>query len=136
MGAKIDAIGLFVKDLKNMVIFYRDVIGMEIEWNGEANAEFQVDGVRFMMYGRKDFEALTNRKYSYPNGLNGTFELAFDFPLFSDVDKEFERLVSLGATPLYYPKDEPWGMRSSYIADPEGNLVEIGSLGKGEKANV
>jgi hypothetical protein len=34
--------------------------------------------------------------------------------------------------PVYYPKSEPWGMRSSYVADPDGNLIEIGSWGKGE----
>jgi lactoylglutathione lyase len=133
MGIKLDAIGLFVKDLNEMVSFYRDVIGMEIEWDGGPYAEFKHEGIRFMMYGRKDFEQLTGCELTYPSGINGTFEFAIDFPLFSDVDKEFERLVSLGAKPVYYPKNEPWGMRSSYIADPDGNLIEIGSWGKGEK---
>jgi lactoylglutathione lyase len=53
-------------------------------------------------------------------------------PLFSDVDKKFQRLIKLGTKPVYFPKDEPWGMRSSFITDPDGNLIEIGSWGKGE----
>ncbi|MDP4121086.1 MAG: VOC family protein [Bacillota bacterium] len=133
MKVKLDAVGLFVRDLKEMVGFYKDVIGFEIEWDGGPYAEFRHEGIRFMMYGRKDFELLTGKEFVYPSELNGTFELAIDFPLFSDVDKEFERLVSLGAKPVYYPKTEAWGMRSSYIADPDGNLIEIGSWGKGEK---
>lgn len=28
------------------------------------------------------------------------------------------------------PATEPWGQRTCYIADPEGNLVEIGSFVK------
>ena len=28
------------------------------------------------------------------------------------------------------PTTEPWGQRACYIADPEGNLVEIGSFVK------
>ncbi len=50
-------------------------------------------------------------------GLNGTFELAIDLPCFNDVDKELNQLVNLGAKPIYYPPNEPWGMRSSFIAD-------------------
>ncbi|MBA8791908.1 catechol 2,3-dioxygenase-like lactoylglutathione lyase family enzyme [Clostridium saccharobutylicum] len=26
------------------------------------------------------------------------------------------------------PTTEPWGQRTCYIADPEGNLIEIGSF--------
>ena len=131
MNVRLDAIGLFVVDLKRMVEFYQDVIGLKIEWDGGPHAEFANEGVRFMMYGRSDFEVLIKKDLTYPNGLNGTFELAIDLPFFADVDREFERMIKLGATPVYEPKDEPWGMRSSYIADPEGNLIEIGSWGKG-----
>ena len=45
--------------------------------------------------------------------------------------REFARVLQAGACPVYAPRDEPWGMRSSMIADPEGNLVEIGSWNRG-----
>jgi catechol-2,3-dioxygenase len=32
---KFDMIGLFVSDLAVMVNFYKDVIGIDIEWTGE-----------------------------------------------------------------------------------------------------
>lgn len=136
MGMKFDAVGLFVRNMDEMVAFYRDVMGLEIDWDGGAYAEFKHEGIRFMMYGRRDFEQLMNQELTYPKGINGSFEFAIDYPLFSDVDKEFARLVELGAKPIYYPKDEAWGMRSSYIADPDGNLIEIGSWGKGESENT
>ena len=31
------------------------------------------------------------------------------------------------ATSVFEQKLEPWGQRTLYIADPEGNLTEIGS---------
>jgi len=34
-------------------------------------------------------------------------------------------MVSKGATPIIEPKTYPWGLRSCYVADPEGNLIEI-----------
>ena len=41
------------------------------------------------------------------------------------------RVVKAGAKPIYAPRDEPWGMRSCMVADPEGNIIEIGSWNKG-----
>ena len=43
---------------------------------------------------------LLSHKYEYVKGLNGQ------------------------------PETEPWGQRTCYIADPEGNLIEIGSFNK------
>jgi lactoylglutathione lyase len=130
---RIDAVGLFVKDIKTMVEFYRDAVGFETDWDGGAFAEFRNDGVRFMMYPSKDFEQLVNKEFVYPKELNGTLELAIDLPRFEDVDVEYVRLVGAGAKPVYAPKTESWGMRSSYVADPEGNLLEIGSWNKGRE---
>ncbi len=126
----INAVGLFVNDIKTMVEFYRGVMGFETDWDGGPYAQFIKNGVRFMMFPRKDFERLINKELGYPKGLNGTMEIAIDLPRFEDVDAEYERLVKTGAKPVYAPKTESWGMRSSYVADPEGNLLEIGSWNK------
>lgn len=135
MGLKFDAFGIFVTNLPKMVEFYRDILGVEIDWDGNGPfAEFNHDGIRFMMYERKELAGYLGKDVSYPEGINGTFELAIDLPRYSDVDKEYERVVSQGATPVFPPRDEPWGMRSSFVHDPEGNLIEIGSWGKGESS--
>lgn len=132
MNSKIFAVGLFAKDMQTMVKFYRDVVGLKTNWNGAPNAEFEMDGTILIMYGRKDFETMTSQKFGYPSGINGTMELAFDLPHFCDVDSEFKRLVDGGALSVMVPTDEPWGQRTSYVADPEGNLIEIGSFNSGK----
>ena len=48
---------------------------------------------------------MTNPRYEYIKGLNG-------------------------ATSVLEPELEPWGQRTCYIADPEGNLIEIGFWNK------
>ncbi len=63
---------------------------------------------------------------AFPSGLNGTFELAIDLPTSADADSMFARV-----RPVYAPRDEPWGMHSSMVADPDGNLIEIGSWNRG-----
>lgn len=130
--ARIDMIGIFVADLKAMVSFYRDVLGFAIDWDGEGpHAEFAHEGVRFSMFERAQLPELLGQEPSYPTGINGTFELAIEMTNKEDVDPEFERVVGAGGRPIYAPRDEPWGMRSSMVADPEGNLIEIGSWGRG-----
>ena len=131
-STRFDMIGIFVNDLARMVKFYHDVLGVDITWDGKGPyAEFKHDGIRFSMYARSELPGLLGQAPAYPAGLNGTFELAVDLPRFEDVDVEYDRVVRAGAQPVYAPRQEPWGMRSSMIADPEGNLIEIGSWNKG-----
>jgi catechol 2,3-dioxygenase-like lactoylglutathione lyase family enzyme len=125
---KIDMIGVFVSDLAAMVAFYRDVMGMEVKAiTGDAYAEFVHEGVRFSMYGRKYLPGLLGGEPSYPAGLNGTFELAFNVGAKENVDRVFAEVCAKGAKPVFAPRDEPWKMRSSMVVDPDGNLIEIGS---------
>ena len=52
---------------------------------------------------------------------------------FSDVDIEYERLMALGIKSFTgKPKTFSFGIRNFYITDPEGNLLEIGSMGQEE----
>lgn len=134
MSIRFDFIGLFVKDIHKMVAFYRDVLGLEVVWDGiDPYAEFKHDGIRFAMYERAMLPNILGQEPTYPKGLNGTFELAIGLPSKKAVDSEFKRIINSGATPVYSPREEPWGMYSSMVMDPEGNLLEIGSWKKGHK---
>ena len=125
-----DAAGLFVTEMKKMVLFYRDVMGMKSNWDGEPYAELFSGNMRLIMYSRNDFEKMTSRTYDYPEKTNGTLELSFSLPRFADVDIEYERVVKAGAQPIFPPTDMEWGQRTSFVADPDGNLIEIGSFQK------
>jgi predicted ring-cleavage extradiol dioxygenase len=128
---RLDGFGLFVRDMGRMIRFYREVLGFEIREDEDTSNVYLIkDGTLFLLYGRDDFERMTHRRYEYIKGLNGHSELALYVDTFQEVDEQFRRVVALGATPVLEPETEPWGQRTCYIADPEGNLIEIGSFNK------
>lgn len=127
----LDGFGIFVEDMPTMVRFYRDVLGFDIQEDENTDNVYLVkDGTLFLLYGRSDFEKMTSRKYQYGKGLNGHFEIALYVDRFTEVDEAFHKAVENGATEVLPPTTEPWGQRTSYIADPEGNLIEIASWDK------
>ena len=128
---RLDGFGLLVEAMAVMVRFYRDVLGFGIkEAEDSSNVYLVKDGTLFLLYGRKDFERMTGRRYDYAKGLNGHCEIALYVDTFEEVDASFRRVVDNGAVPVMEPTTEPWGQRTCYIADPEGNLIEIGSWDK------
>lgn len=128
---RLDGFGLLVDDMARMIRFYRDVLGFEIKEPEDAGNVYLVkDGTLFLLYGRSDFEQMTHRRYEYVEGLNGHSEIALYVDTFAEVDESFRRAVANGAEPVLEPETEPWGQRTCYIADPEGNLIEIGSWNK------
>ena len=128
---RLDGFGILVEDMPKMLRFYRDVLGFEIKESEDTSNVYLVkDGTLFLLYGRKNFETMTSRKYEYLKGPNGHFEIALYVDKFAEVDETFNRVIKQGATPILEPTTEPWGQRTCYIADPEGNLIEIGSWDK------
>lgn len=123
-------VGLFVEDMEKMVAFYRDIMGFETDWDGGLFASFKVNSGSLFMFDRKTFAEAIDRPYYPPNGINLTMGIGIGVPCASDVDEQYERLMALGVKSITgEPVTQPWGQRNFFIADPEGNLVEIGDVG-------
>ena len=128
---KLDGFGIMVDDMAVMVRFYRDVLGFEIkEPEDTSNVFLEKDGTLFLLYRKSDFEKMTNRKFSYCHGINGHYEIALGVENYAAVDEAYARVTGMGAEGVMEPTTEPWGQRTCYIADPEGNLIEIGSFNR------
>lgn len=124
-----NTIGLFTKNNKAIVDFYTQAFGFTTTWDGiQPNVEMFLGDMRIILFPRSAFEQMTAQRFHYSQGLNGTMEISLDVPTFSEVDKEYENALSYGAKSVLEPTTEPWGQRTCYVADPDGNLIEISSF--------
>ena len=124
-----NTVGLFTTDNKATVDFYTKVFGFTTSWDGvQPNVEMFLGNNRIILYPRSAFEQMISKRFQYPQGLNGTMELSLDVPTFADVDKEYQNALNNGAKSVLPPTTEPWGQRTCYVADPDGNPIEIGSF--------
>ena len=128
---KLDGLGLFVKDMAVMTRFYRDVLGFGIkEADNTTNVYLIKDGTLFLLYRRNDFEKLVDHKFNYLESISAHGEICLSVENYTEVDKTYNEVLIKGAVSILAPTTEPWGQRTCYIADPEGNIIEIGSFVK------
>ena len=124
-----NTVGLLTRDNRTTVDFYTKAFGFATDWDGvQPNVEMTLGQMRIILFPRDAFEQMVSRQFNYPEGLNGTMELAFNVPTFADVDREYRNALDHGAVSVLPPTTEPWGQRTCYVADPDGNLIEIGSF--------
>ncbi len=117
-------------DMNVMVPFYRDILGLRAQWDGGDFASFETASgeLALFMYARKPFAESFHAEYVPPKGLNLSYEIALWLPTYADIDAEYARLEKLGVSlPAGAPITFDFGIRNFYVADPEGNLLEIGS---------
>ena len=116
--------------MDTLVPFYRDILGFQTQWDGGDFAELETASgeLSLFMYSRRAFAQSLGEPCAPPEGINQTFEMALWLPRFAGVDAEYARLSALGVSfPTGGPRTFPFGIRNFYVADPEGNLLEIGS---------
>jgi glyoxylase I family protein len=127
-----DHVGLAVRDLGAAERWYREGFGYERELVLRVEP-IDLDIVMLRHPGAGDRLELLHRPGTTSAGQpsdpgdaalrEGFGHLAFDV---RDVDAGFDRLVALGATPVLTPRPSPEpGVRMAFVADPEGNLLEL-----------
>lgn len=122
---RIALITILTDDVPAMRAFYEGVIGFPVRTDMEQYIEFDSEGVRFSICDRAILsDATQHHDYTTPPA-GQSFELAFPCEQAHEVDAAYERLVAAGATPVKPPEDMPWGQRTAFFADPDGNIHEL-----------
>jgi lactoylglutathione lyase len=126
MKARIALITILTDNVHGMLDFYKNVLGFNIESQMGDYVEFQNDGVRFSICSRSIMSSVTDNHLSFKEPRSGqSFELAFPLDSHEEVDKVYDEIILKGATPIKVPSDMPWGQRTAFFADPDGNIHEL-----------
>lgn len=116
---------LITNNMKQLVDFYEPILAAKARWSGEDYAEFRTTVGVLAVYA-----AEAQEKYipgSARAAENRSVILEFNV---ADVDLEYKRLQSLVKVWVKPPTNQPWGTRSIYFRDPDGNLVDFYTLPK------
>ena len=128
---RLDHVGLNVADLDAMTTWYADALGLEVEF------EFALEDVDFrgvMLKSASGFRIELLHRIGNEAGMQPTSpvdaaltrgfgHIALDVP---DVDTAYSKLAAVGAADRMSPRPSPEpGVRMAYVADPEGNLLEL-----------
>jgi len=111
---------LISSDLDKLIQFYEPVLEMKAKRSGPDYAEFST-AVGILAI----FSAAAQEKYipgSAESAKNKSSILEFQV---ANVDKEYSRLQPLVKTWVKPPTTQPWGTRSIYFRDPDGNLINF-----------
>lgn len=125
MISKIHATLLMVKDFDKSLHFYRDILEFEPSTVEEGFAAFHIGLAILDMTKAVEMisaEAIQPTQNFIPRSLFAVF--------MDDCDAEYERLKARGVQFIKPPVTQPWGQRTGYFTDPDGNIWEISHFPK------
>ena len=106
-----------VRDVRASQVWYRDVLGFEINWLWEDNfGSVGCDNVELFLYESDEPKPVICSVFV------------------EDVDEVHARVVELGGELVSPLEQKPWHVREFTLRDPDGNLLRIGTSVGGEHA--
>lgn len=112
---------LITRDVSAMADFYAKVLGVEAEGD-DVHVELKTQGATLSIYSMEEMEKLAPQSMQGAGCGNFTIGLTV-----TDVDVEYERLKAFGVHFVMVPTTHPWGRRSFFFRDPDGNIVSFAS---------
>ncbi len=130
-GLVLDHVGLSVADVDAQARWYADALGLTITGRFELPAiglagafVRHPDGWAIELLHREGFSP--REPFSHPNTALLTSGYGHVCLRVDDLDATHARLLAAGALERMTPRDSPEpGVRMSFVADPEGNLIEL-----------
>ena len=114
---------VYTRDLGDAMRFYRDALGFQpgYRWPVEGAPDFVVLRLGTFALGLA-VESAPRELLGRPVGNEIRFELC---AYTDDVDATVAELRAGGVDVIREPEDMPWGERMAYVADPDGNPVQL-----------
>lgn len=123
----------YVKDVKRTVRFYEDAFGVKVKFYHESGHYAELATGTLSLAFVSEEMAHSNLPQGFQrhdlHGSPAACEIAFTT---DNVQKACDRAIKAGAKLLVPAQEKPWGQTIAYFRDPDGILVEIGSVMEGE----
>jgi lactoylglutathione lyase len=120
---RIDATVVFVRDLARCTTFYRDTLGLQVVHSDPTSVAFHMEDEDFLLLEVGAAAHMLSEE-ALELKSEGSQRVLLCAGV-EDVDAAYEALKAKGVRFLRPPTNQPWGLRTAYFADPEGNLWEI-----------
>ena len=120
---RIDVAVLFVANVDRAKAFYRDTLGLQMNFEDEDSAFFELEGSSLLLLsiaGAQDLLSSEAVAGQPPAGASSQL-VAF----VEDVDAVYTDLAAQGVEFVREPIDREWGLRTAHFKDPDGHLWEI-----------
>src|SRR5258708_36420181 len=118
----IDAITLFVEDLEQSKLFYREVFGLSVIFEDENSAVFRFQNTLINLLKIPAARDLIKPGVVAGPDAGSRFQLTIPV---DDVDAACAELAAHGVKLLNGPMDRPWGIRTASFTDPGCHIWEV-----------
>jgi uncharacterized glyoxalase superfamily protein PhnB len=111
---------LITSDVKRLVDFYEPILHRKAKWSGGDYAEFATGAGTLAIFSADAQERYIPGSAQAANNKSVILEFKV-----TDVDAEYLRIKEQVKIWVKPPTTQPWGTRSIYFRDPDGNLVDF-----------
>ncbi|KKU87821.1 hypothetical protein A3A64_01955 [Candidatus Gottesmanbacteria bacterium RIFCSPLOWO2_01_FULL_48_11] len=122
MNTKLEWILLITDQYTAMTMFYKETLGFPIARDvpEEEFTQFKLKNCNLAIYGKRFVEKLLGKeRIGTPGGA------IYSFGESDSIDLQYQQLRDKGVQFIKEPETQPWGQRTAYFTDPDGNIWEI-----------
>lgn len=111
-------VALHTKNLESCVTFYRDLLGMTLVWQPDADNYYFSSGTDNLALHRAPADFAPSKHQHLDH-------MGFFLATPQEVDEWHDYLAANQVKIMKAPKDHRDGTRSFYFADPDGNVIQM-----------
>jgi catechol 2,3-dioxygenase-like lactoylglutathione lyase family enzyme len=116
---RFNGVCIVTPDVRRLRDFYHAVLQIDAQGD-DAFVAFSTSGAALSIFSVQGMETMAPGSMSGAG--TGSYILEFEV---DKVDEEYARLTALGVVVVKPPTTQPWGRRSVWFRDPDGNIVNF-----------
>jgi catechol 2,3-dioxygenase-like lactoylglutathione lyase family enzyme len=116
---RFNGICIISEDVDRLGKFYQDLFQVAVVREGD-NLAFATEGAEFTIFSAQGMERMA------PGSMKGAGCGSFTVEIeVEDVDAEYVCMTRKGVPCVKLPETYPWGRRSAWFRDPDGNIINL-----------